>query len=783
MVREIVERETEKYASTLERGTRIVQKVAKTYKAKSQRVPLAEVMVLYDSHGIQPEMIKEIAAKEGAVVDLPDNFYSMVADMHSESKKEAEVDKTAKYAERLQALPPTKKLYYDQPSDIEFEAVVLDFFDGYAVLDQTLFYPEGGGQPADTGTLIGSESMAQVDGVVKVGEVILHHIAGGILRRGERIKGMVDEERRWSLMRHHTATHVLLHATKEVLGAHIHQAGAQKGSESSRVDIRHFKHITPDELRRIEVAANRMIMASQPVEIEIEDRTKAEQKYGFSLYQGGVPPGRDIRIVKVAGDIEACAGTHCQSTGEVGMIKIIRVEHIQDGIERIEFAAGIAAIYYMQHLEGIVTSSAAVLSVQDDNLPATVTRFFNEWKEQRKDLERMTAKLVELEMRTLVAETIGGISVVVKRIDLPQKELALLATSVSEKGGVALLAGAGEIGPGGARIRGQPGECRGYHRAGLRHAGRQGRRQTLHGTGWRAGCSAAGPCPESRARADHRSTEGIIMADNVVFLEPGDERAQKIAKAMGSQTASDILQILGEGPRSLTDITERLNIPMNTAKYHIENLLDAGLIAVEKTKYSIKGREVKIYMLTNQLLVVAPRQSNVRSLLLKYASLFGIVAVWFGDDLGHPSPLFGPGSMIRGSANTVNMCTGICDAGVWTGMTAWVLQRQSARAWPRMLRRLPMWWWQGQKVWQIPGPQMSHRQCSPPMHQPSPWPAHSGTDSNHAARTRLRGQYPAERCRGSVPGLDPALAFFLGGVLVIFVLLCYEAWLWKKHSR
>jgi alanyl-tRNA synthetase len=444
VVREIVERETEKYASTLERGTRTVQKVAKTYKAKSQRVPLAEVMILYDSHGIQPEMIKEIATKEGAVVDLPDNFYSMVAGMHSESKKEAPEDKTAKYAERLRALPPTKKLYYDQPSDTEFEAVVLDFFDNYVVTDQTLFYPEGGGQPADTGTLIGSESMAQVDGVEKVGEVILHHIAGGILRRGERIKGMVDEERRWSLMRHHTATHIILHATREILGAHIHQAGAQKGSESSRIDIRHFKHITPDELHRIEVAANRMIMASVPVEVEVDDRTRAEQKYGFSLYQGGVPPGRDIRIVKVAGDIEACAGTHCRNTGEVGVIKIIRVEHIQDGIERIEFAAGIAAIYYMQHLEGIVTSSAAVLSVQEENLPATVTRFFNEWKDQKKDIEKMSQKLVELEMRTLVAEKEGGIPVVVKRIDLPQKELALLAASISEKGGVALLAGSGD---------------------------------------------------------------------------------------------------------------------------------------------------------------------------------------------------------------------------------------------------------------------------------------------------------------------------------------------------
>jgi len=444
VVREIVDRETEKYAQTLERGTRIVQKVAKTYKAKSQRVPLSEIMTLYDSHGIQPEMVKDIATKEGAVVDLPDNFYSIVADMHSESKKEVVEDKTARYTERMRILPPTKKSYYEQPSAIEFEAVVLDFFDDYAVLDQTLFYPEGGGQPADTGTLVSAEAMVRVDDVVKVGEVVLHHVAGGILRRGDRVKGMVDEERRLSLMRHHTATHILLHAAKEVLGAHIHQSGAQKGPESSRVDIRHFKHITQDELHRIEIAANRMIMASQPVEISIEDRTKAEQKYGFSLYQGGVPPGKEIRIVKVAGDIEACAGTHCRNTGEVGMIKIIRVEHIQDGIERIEFSAGVAAIYYMQHIEGILAASADTLSVQFENLPATVTRFFNEWKDQKKEIERMSAQMVDLEMQSLVAEPVGGIDVVVRRIDLPQKELSAIAASVAEKGGVALIAGAGD---------------------------------------------------------------------------------------------------------------------------------------------------------------------------------------------------------------------------------------------------------------------------------------------------------------------------------------------------
>ena len=140
------------------------------------------------------------------------------------------------------------------------------------------------------------------------------------------------------------------------------------------------------------------------------------------------------------------------------------------------------------------------------------------------------------------------------------------------------------------------------------------------------------------------------MADNVVILEPGDERAQKISKAMASQTASDILQLLADDKKSLTEITDRLAIPLTTAKYHIENLLDAGLITVAETKYSVKGREIKIYAVTNQLLIVAPRQSNVRSLLLKYASLFGIVI--FGSlVISLLSPLLGQGIMADSSLN------------------------------------------------------------------------------------------------------------------------------------
>jgi DNA-binding transcriptional ArsR family regulator len=272
------------------------------------------------------------------------------------------------------------------------------------------------------------------------------------------------------------------------------------------------------------------------------------------------------------------------------------------------------------------------------------------------------------------------------------------------------------------------------------------------------------------------------MTDNVVFLEPGDERAQKIAKAMGSQTASDILQILGEGPRSLTDITERLNIPMNTAKYHIENLLDAGLIAVEKTKYSIKGREVKIYMLTNQLLVVAPRQSDVRSLLLKYASLFGIVAVC-SVMISILSPVIGPGSMFRGSANTLNMAPGYMAPEYGTGQDGMGAAKVVSESMARNMSQAPdmvvagtegmVDTWTGNVSQAMLSPQAP---VTPVL--PTPVPAAIVPPEPTLAAGTLQGG-----AGGAFPALDPALAFFLGGVLVIFILLCYEAWLWKRHSR
>ena len=237
------------------------------------------------------------------------------------------------------------------------------------------------------------------------------------------------------------------------------------------------------------------------------------------------------------------------------------------------------------------------------------------------------------------------------------------------------------------------------------------------------------------------------MADNVVLLEPGDERAQKIAKAMGSQTASDILQFLSDGQKSLTDITERLAIPMTTAKYHVENLLDAGLLSVAETKYSVKGREVKLYSLTNQLLIVAPRHSNVRSLLLKYASLFGIVA--FGSVvIGIMSPLFRSGSVMQSNLNTVPLMA--------------VPESGSSYA-----------------------KEVAYGYAANVTNTPEIMAIGKGAAANFSPAPDAvfsLAQIPKDSVTTSfflMP--DAAMAFFLGGALVIIVLLCYEAYLWKQR--
>jgi DNA-binding transcriptional ArsR family regulator len=180
---------------------------------------------------------------------------------------------------------------------------------------------------------------------------------------------------------------------------------------------------------------------------------------------------------------------------------------------------------------------------------------------------------------------------------------------------------------------------------------------------------------------------------------------------MANQTAGDILRFIGDGQKTATEISEYLSLPMNTAKYHIENLLDAGLISIAATKYSIKGREVKVYGLTSQLLIVALPQTNVRSLLLKYASLFTIVALGTVV-ISLIMPLLGGAGAIGGT-----------------------------------------------------------------MDSAAELAAPSKENAAGYARAAMESAAPAP-----VTLPDAAVAFFIGGALVILILLSYEMYLWRRSK-
>ena len=442
LIREVVRTEVRKYRETLERGRRRVRQLAEEYADADEPVPTEELIELYDSHGIQPDTVVEIADTEGADVDVPDDFYGLVAERHDT----ADGDETAAETDdRVVDLPETDRLYYDDQERTEFEAVVLDVFErgddgGYdVVLDQTMFYPEGGGQPADHGTLSTDENTVEVTDVQIHDGVVLHRTDGDP-GKGDFVRGQIDVDRRRRLMRHHTATHVVGHAARQVLGDHVRQAGAQKGLDSSRLDVTHYARISREEVEEIERVANELVRENVPVTQSWPGRNEAEAEYGFDLYQGGIPPGEEIRVIEVGPDVQACGGTHVARTGNIGTIKLLSTEPVQDGVERLVFAAGEAAIEATHREENALYEAAEALDVDPQDVPETARRFFGEWKERGKEIDRLQEELAEARAAaTGDTVDVGGVEAVVRRVDTDTDELRATANALVEEGTVAVL--------------------------------------------------------------------------------------------------------------------------------------------------------------------------------------------------------------------------------------------------------------------------------------------------------------------------------------------------------
>ena len=412
---EMVAVEGEKYRETLRRGSGLVKRYLKRSKGD---IPVDQLVEFYDSHGLTPEDVREAAAKEGVAVAVPEDIYALVAQRHMTSGEACQDTAEAELAEKVEGVEKTRTLFYEDPYIREFEAEVFAVIDGkYVVLDRTAFYAEGGGQISDKGWLIKGSDRAAVVDVQSVEGVLLHEIeeTGGF-KEGDRVEGAIDWERRLALMRSHTATHLLLGAARRVLGDHAWQAGAQKGVEHSRIDISHYHRLTQEQVEAIERLANQVVAEGRPVVCRWMPRNEAEAGYGFRLYQGGAVPGKEIRVVEVEGwDVEACGGTHLQSTSEAGLVKILSTERVQDGVERLIFAAGPHALAEVQRRERILLDVAQLLGAPLEKAREAASNTVETVKRLRHELEdlRQVASRQKAEALLRAADKVDGVKLVV----------------------------------------------------------------------------------------------------------------------------------------------------------------------------------------------------------------------------------------------------------------------------------------------------------------------------------------------------------------------------------
>jgi alanyl-tRNA synthetase len=397
-VSEVLDVEAGRYGSAMER----VSKTISGLSGSKKELGTDDLVKLYDSDGITPEQL----VQAGLNVTVPDDFYQRVVSKHTLQKNE---EKGPKFD--ITDVPNTRLLYYEDVDTFEFDAQVLKKYEGgFVALDQTAFYPRGGGQEPDHGTIDGKK----VEDVIKYGGVVLHKFTAETLDVGSKVHGVVDSVRRQRIKRIHTATHILNGASRQVLGPWVWQHSAFKEADYGRLDITHFAHLNDQQIQKIEDVANDIVMKNLPVTITNVPRMVAEGKYGFRIFQGGVVPSGTLRIVNIADwDVQACGGTHVRTTGEVGLIKITRAERVQDGVERLHFVAGYSAVEYVQEMDSTIGRSSAALNTQRENIVKVLEELQQKLEETSRREKSLGEKLVAASLPEVLssARSVKGVKV------------------------------------------------------------------------------------------------------------------------------------------------------------------------------------------------------------------------------------------------------------------------------------------------------------------------------------------------------------------------------------
>jgi len=387
-IKKILSVEKEKFYTTKRKASKMLEKLLAEGDISTETL-----IEIYDSRGINPEMVKETATKFGKKIKIPDNFYSLVVERHENREKIDAILDEIKLD--LNNVLETKSLYYYNYTETSNNAKVLKLVGNNVILDQSVVYPTSGGQEHDVGTINGQK----FNNVFKQGTHVIHVLSEKPkFKEGDMVKVEVDKKWRTQLSQHHTATHIVNAAARFVLGAHINQAGAKKTMKHSTLDITHYEQISREDLFKIEKKANEIVDNAIDMKLFFIPRSEAEHKYGMAIYQGGAVPGKNIRIVEIPDvDVEACGGTHLNNTSETGRIKIIKSQKIQDGIVRLTFTAGSAT----KELEGtesrILDQLETLLNVPQNQIIGRVEDLLEKWKNLNKSLQ--TGKVDEKDLK------------------------------------------------------------------------------------------------------------------------------------------------------------------------------------------------------------------------------------------------------------------------------------------------------------------------------------------------------------------------------------------------
>ncbi|MEM5804346.1 MAG: alanine--tRNA ligase [Candidatus Aenigmatarchaeota archaeon] len=402
--RKIIDVEEKRYRGAMERTQRAVELMLE----REEPITEDKLIQLYDSQGITPELVSQVASKKGMKVNIPAGFWASVADLHTAEKAEQK-----KEIMDTKGLPATRKLYFDNDKLFEFSANVLKIDGSKVVLDQTAFYPRGGGQEPDHGLI----ENCRVYDVENANNVIVHMVEEPSFKEGDTVKCSVNRARREQITAHHTATHLISGSARKIIGPWMWQEGSKKDEDKAHIDLAHYEPLMPEEVEKIEKMANDAVKKGYVVDKKVWDRVEAEKKFGFTIYQGAAVPSSKLKVCSI-GDFEheACGGTHVDNTKEIGQIVISKVERPTDGTVRIIYMAGKAAENLLKRREEILKLAAEALRVKEEDVPSATAELLEEWKEKRKEAEKLKKKKAEAVTGGLNFKKSGELRVLVEKV-------------------------------------------------------------------------------------------------------------------------------------------------------------------------------------------------------------------------------------------------------------------------------------------------------------------------------------------------------------------------------